>query len=177
MREAIERTEHLISLVPENCLDWHPEGRAENFSDIGHLLGHLLLCLGGFCSVMLRAFPIQLEHLADLQSLEVNHSCPPEEAIARLRSYSAYMEEGFLCCRDVDLTRVIPTIFVPQGEALLSLLLNNLEHLINHKYQRFIYLKLLGIPVDSREISTGFMNFRRETANECRTLKKRISTL
>jgi hypothetical protein len=52
VREAIERTEHLISLVPENYLDWHPEGRAENFSDIGHLLGHLLLCLGGFCSVI-----------------------------------------------------------------------------------------------------------------------------
>jgi hypothetical protein len=47
---------------------------------------------------------------------------------------------------------MIPSVFVPEGESLLTLLLGNLEHLINHKYQLFFYLKLLGLPVTSRDI-------------------------
>jgi hypothetical protein len=35
-------------------------------------------------------------------------------------------------------------VFVPQGEPLLTLLLGNLEHFINHKYQLFSYLKGKG---------------------------------
>jgi len=50
------------------------------------------------------------------------------------------------------LPQVVPSVFVPQGEALVTLLLGNLEHLMNHKYQLFFYLKLLGIPVTSRDI-------------------------
>jgi hypothetical protein len=41
---------------------------------------------------------------------------------------------------------MVPSVFVPEGEQLATLLLGNLEHLINHKYQLFFYLKLLGIP-------------------------------
>jgi hypothetical protein len=31
-------------------------------------------------------------------------------------------------------------------------LLANLEHFINHKYQLFFYLKLLGVSVDTRDL-------------------------
>jgi hypothetical protein len=43
-------------------------------------------------------------------------------------------------------------VFVPEGESLMTLLVGNLEHLINHKYQLFLYLKLLGLPVSSRDL-------------------------
>jgi hypothetical protein len=41
---------------------------------------------------------------------------------------------------------------VPEGEALLTLLLGNLEHFINHKYQLFAHLKMLGVPLGSRDL-------------------------
>ncbi len=34
----------------------------------------------------------------------------------------------------------------------MTLLLGNLEHLLNHKYQLFFYLKLLGVPVNSSDL-------------------------
>jgi uncharacterized damage-inducible protein DinB len=154
VREAIERTGHLIALAPEDCLEWRPlpQKGDGHFIDAGHVLGHLLTCLGGFCSVLLKAYPEKLAHFADLQWLKTNHCCPPAEALERLRSYAAFIDEGFLCCSDADLMRVIPTVLVPEGETMLSLLLNNLEHLNNHKYQLFVYLKLLGVPVGSRDL-------------------------
>jgi hypothetical protein len=53
---------------------------------------------------------------------------------------------------DSDLRRVVKTTFVREGESLLTLLLGNLEHLINHKYQLFIYLKLLDIPLSTSDL-------------------------
>jgi hypothetical protein len=152
IRDVIERTNHLVSLVPPDRLDWRPLSETVHFNDLGHVIGHLLSCLGGFCSVFYKAFPGQLAHFAPLKDLQVNHSCPPAETAARIRSYAAFIDEGFTCCSDADLARIIPTVLVPDGETILSLLLNNLEHLSNHKYQLFIYLKLLGIPVGSRDI-------------------------
>jgi hypothetical protein len=51
-----------------------------------------------------------------------------------------------------DLARPIPTVFVPEREALLTLLLGNLEHLISHKYQLLTYLKLAGVAVGTPDI-------------------------
>lgn len=150
--QNVERTQHLISLIPEGKLQWHPEGSEDQYADIGHLLGHLLCCMGGFCAVMHRAFPEALKHIADLRSLEVNHFCKPEEALERIRLYASHIDQGFHLSNDTDLERILPTIFVPEGEPMLTLLLNNLEHLISHKYQLFFYLKLLGVEVGTKDI-------------------------
>lgn len=53
---------------------------------------------------------------------------------------------------DKLLARPIPTVFVPSGEAVLTVLLGNLEHLLNHKHQLFFYLKLLGVVVTTRDL-------------------------
>jgi len=34
----------------------------------------------------------------------------------------------------------------------MTILLGNLEHFINHKYQLFFYLKLLGVRVTTRDL-------------------------
>ena len=151
LREQIERTEHLIRMVPASSLAWKPQTQTAA-KDIGHLLGHLLDCLAGFCAVFFAAFPRDLAHFTELQSLQVNHACQPEEALARFREYTAHIDRGFALCTDDDLRRLIPSVFVPEGESLATLLLGNLEHLINHKYQLFLYLKLLGLPVTSKDI-------------------------
>ena len=152
--ETIERTEHLTSLVPADRLEWRPEfpGTVPKGNDVGHLLGHLLDGLSGFCAVFYAAFPAELADFAELRSIPVNQSCSPEEAARKMKVYAAHIERGFRCCTDGDLPRRISTVFVPEGETLLTLLLGNLEHLMNHKYQLFFYLKLAGLPVSSRDI-------------------------
>jgi len=159
--EQIERTEHLVRLVPPNALAWKPQLQTTS-TDLGHLLGHLLDCLAGFCAVFHAAFPDPLGHLGRLQSLPVNHACEPQEALDRIREYTIHIEHGFDLCADHDLKRMIPSVFVPEGESLLTLLLGNLEHFINHKYQLFFYLKLLGLPVTSKDI----YHWRGEPARE-----------
>ena len=146
IREQIERTSHLIGLVPAAQLDWTPpmaEGRPGAWT-MGELLGHLLECMAGFCAVLAAADPQRLENFRKLRELPVNHWCLPDEAAARIAVYRAHLEEGFALLTDADLARRMPTVFVEQGEPLLTLLLGHLEHLINHKHQLFTYLKLMG---------------------------------
>jgi hypothetical protein len=106
----------------------------------------------GFCAVMHRAFPDELKHFENLRSTEASNSFEPEEAGQRIRLLTACIDESFLRCTDADLERILPTLFVPAGETTLALFLNNLEHLINHKYQLFFYLKLLGLNVSSEDL-------------------------
>jgi uncharacterized damage-inducible protein DinB len=66
--------------------------------------------------------------------------------------YRAHIQEGFALLTDGDLARRVPTVFVAQGESILTLLLGNLEHLINHKHQLFTYLKQMGVPVATPDL-------------------------
>jgi hypothetical protein len=148
--EQVERTDHLIGLIPEERLGWHP-GIPGAFS-IAKVLGHLLECLSGFCAVLLAAEPDRLKHLAGLKDLPVNHDCRPREARERIKIYSGNIHEGFSLLEDSSLGRKIPTVFVKEGESLLTLLLGNLEHLVNHKHQLFMYLQLMGVQVKSIDL-------------------------
>jgi hypothetical protein len=152
--EAIERTEHLVSLVPAERLAWTPELTANvtQANDLGHTVGHLLDCLAGFCAVFRAAFPELVSEFEHLQSVPVNGLCAPKEWSHRALAFSRCIAQGFDCCSDSDLARKIPTVFVPEGETLLTLLLGNLEHLNNHKYQLFLYLKLAGVALGSRDV-------------------------
>lgn len=155
LREEIERTEHLIALIPVHQLDWRPEWPTPEPSQgltVGRLLGHLLTCLAGFCAALYAAHGERLAHFNRLRELSVSHHCGVDEARQRIRDYAAHIEAGFALLTDADLDRPIPTVFIPEGEALLTLLLGNLEHLINHKYQLFSYLKTLGVPLGTRDL-------------------------
>jgi hypothetical protein len=139
--EQIERTAHLIDLVP-----------AERQESVAGLLGHLLDCCSGFCAVLAAAAPDRLAHFATLRSLPVNHACAPAEALDRIAIYGAYIEEGFAALDDTGLARPIATVFVAQGEPLLTLFLGNLEHLINHKHELFTRLKQMGVAVATKDL-------------------------
>ena len=152
--EAIERTEHLVALVPADRLNWAPEFLGGNAlpQDLGHMLGHLLDCLAGFCAVFAAGFPEELAEFQQLRAVPVNQFCLPVEAGQGLHMFAEHIGRGFQRCTDADLVRRIPTVFASQGETLLTLLLGNFEHLTNHKYQLFLYLKLAGVAVASRDI-------------------------
>lgn len=149
LEEQIERTQHLISLIPPDKLEWKPQPDSFRVCD---LLGHLLECLAGFCATLYALNPDRLAHFAGLRGLPVNHCCAIDEASERIRGYESHVREGFALLADVDLARRIPTVFVAEGDPVMNLLLGNLEHLINHKYQLFFYLKLLGVGVDTGDL-------------------------
>ena len=149
VREQIELTRKLVARVPRDQLEWRPVPDSFRNCD---LLGHLLETLSGFCAALFAVYPHELSDFARLRDLPVNHCCSIEEATRRLREYQEFIAEGFALLTTADLTRRVPTLFTPDGEAVLTILLGNLEHLINHKHQLFIYLKLLGIPVSSRDL-------------------------
>ncbi|MFY9609061.1 MAG: DinB family protein [Blastocatellia bacterium] len=149
LEEQIERSEHLIALIPPDKVEWKP--RPDEFR-VCELLGHLLECLAGFCATLYDLNPERLADFARLRELRVNHCCEIEEARTRMAEYDAHIKRGFAILSDHDLARPLATVFVPEGEACLTLLLGNLEHLINHKYQLFSYLKLLGVQVETADL-------------------------
>jgi hypothetical protein len=152
--EQIERTEHLIGLLPEGRADWTPP--ISGAWPVSILLGHLLDCLAGFCAVLYAVAPAvepkALAGLASLRDLPVNHDCLPAEAISRIAAYRGALEAGFRALQDSDLGVQVPTVFVKNGEPLLTLLLGNLEHLVNHKHQLFTYLKMMGVNVGTPDL-------------------------
>ena len=152
--EAIERVEHLISRVPADRIGWKPSMpmNVTQANDLGHTIGHLLDCMAGFCAVFRKAFPQEFGDFDKLREMPLNGPWSPEEASKGLRMLAGYIVRGFERSSDADLARKIPTVFVPEGETLLTLMLGNLEHLNNHKYQLFLYLKLAGVGVSSQDV-------------------------
>jgi hypothetical protein len=150
VREQVELIEGLIERFPDEQTGWTPP--AGNGWNTSRLLGHLLDCLGGMCAVLYAANPDALEQFRQLRELPVNHCCGREEARARIRQYGSSITEGFSLLTDADLARPIPTVFVPAGEKLLSLILGNLEHITNHKHELFTHLKLMGVAVGTRDL-------------------------
>ncbi len=151
LREQVDRSRHLVGLLPPGSGGWAPALPGTPFT-VAVLLGHLLECLAGVCAVLHRARPGPLSHFARLRERPVNHACSPGEALDRMSEYLACIEEGFGLLGDRDLAECLPTLFVPEGETVALLLLGNLEHLINHKFQLFSYLKMMGVPVASADL-------------------------
>jgi hypothetical protein len=150
IQEQIERTVHLINLLPAEHISWQPT--VPRAWPVQVLLGHMLEALAGFCAVLAAAKPERLAHFAELRKSAVNYACSPSEAISRIASYRAHIDEGFALLEDVNLGDTVPTVFVKRGEPLMTLLLGNLEHLINHKHQLFTYLKQMGVDVNTRDL-------------------------
>ena len=150
IEEQIERSIHLVGLVPADRVQWAPP--IPGAWPLGELLGHLLDCVAGICAVLYAAHPDTLAHFGELRTLPVNFACGPDEARERIGSYRTHIEEGFAALRDGDLSGKLPTVFVADGETVLTLLLGNLEHLINHKHQLFLYLKMLPVNVGTADL-------------------------
>ena len=68
------------------------------------------------------------------------------------RTTRSAFDDAFASISDPDLGARVPTVFVKEGEPLLTLLLGNLEHVVNHKHQLFTYLKMMGLDVSSADL-------------------------
>lgn len=149
LEEQIELADHLIALIPPEECEYKPLPDSFRVCD---LLGHLLECLAGFCATLYAVNSDRLADFVNLRELPVNHCCGIEEARARLRDYEMHIKQGFALVSDDDLARRVPTVFVPEGEAVMTVLLGNFEHFLNHKYQLFFYLKLLEAGVTTSDL-------------------------
>lgn len=150
VEEQIERMTHLIGMLPEGAEGWAPP--VAGGWTAGMLMGHLLDCLAGFCAVFQAAFPERLAHFEELRRLPVNRARTAGEALEAIAVYRERIREGGEVLQDADLARRLPTVFVPAGETVTTLLLGNLEHLVNHKFQLFTYLKMMGAPVGTADL-------------------------
>ncbi len=146
--EQIERTQHLWNHLAPQSWDWSPP-IAQPWTT-GQLLSHLVACLAGFCAALHAAAPQRLSSMLALRSLPRAEG--PEAVRQRFSLFASHVDTGFRAIDDAALAQVIPTVFVPAGESLATLLLGNLEHLINHKQQLFLYLRLQGIQVNSEDL-------------------------
>src|SRR5204863_1427 len=120
LHEQIDRTIHLVSLTPIDRLEWAPP--IPGAWPVNALLGHLLDCMAGFCAVLAAAEPERLAQFARLREWPVNQSCEPAVAAAWIAKYREHIDQGFALLLDQDLGRRVPTVFVPQGESVLTLL-------------------------------------------------------
>jgi hypothetical protein len=150
IHEQIERTDHLVGILSPEQLNWTPE-MAGAWST-AMILGHILDCLGGICAVLMAVHPGQLAYFHRLREMPVNGPHSVRETQDGLVLFQKHIDEGFALLKDGDLAKTIPTAFVATGELVLTLLLGNLEHLINHKHQLFMYLKFMGASVASRDL-------------------------
>jgi uncharacterized damage-inducible protein DinB len=148
--EQFERALHLIGMLPLEALDWSP--RVERPWTVRRLLAHLAGCQAGFCAALHAAQPERLGRFLDLRSLPPVSERPVDEIVARIGLFRTCVREGFDALDDSDLERTIPTVFVPEGEPLLTLLLGNFEHFVNHKHQLFVSLRLLGVDAASGDL-------------------------
>ena len=126
----------LLALAPVHQPDFRPPWLPA-FS-LAELTTHLTESLAGLAACFHRLHPDRLAHFltAPRDSTTLRH----------------LIAEGFAATTDSDLDRAIPTYFTPTGEPFLSVLLVNQQHLHHHTYQLFVYLKLLGIPVETRHL-------------------------
>ena len=164
VREQTDALIRMTEMVPWDKLAFRPvvegtsagarigTGSSSELLSLSHLLGHLLECLAGFCALLHKLNPQRLGHFQALREKPVNQECSPGEARDRIGDYMCHIEEGFALLTDEDLARIIPTVFVQAGEPAMTILLGNLEHLMNHKYQLFMYLRLLGVDVGTPDL-------------------------
>lgn len=150
IHEQVARTTRLIGLLPPDRLDWKPS--YPRAWPVNALLAHLLECLAGVCAVLFAVEPERLAHFTALRTLAANRSSSPADALEKIDVYRLHIDEGFALLADSALSRSLPTVFVPEGETVLTLLLGNLEHLINHKHQLFTYLKEMGVEAGTADL-------------------------
>ena len=142
----------LISLAPASKLDWKP-GKGD-YMNLGQLLHHLSTCPGAFVAAVNNAFPPSAAFQKFIQE-DLKNNKTPEVAG---REVSRGWDEA-----KAALTGVSPADFqarivaVPWGPPmpLWRTCLGMAEHWVNHKYQLFFYLKLLGRPVNTMTLYAG----------------------
>jgi hypothetical protein len=143
----------LIGMVPADKLEWRPK---PNFMSFGQLVCHLANGTGEDLRYLFTGEwpPMSPEKMAEMMKLENLPSCSVEEALSKLEKDKTVLREFLQSISEADFAhKAVSTPWGMQGK-MERMSIAFLEHFVNHKMQLFLYLKLLGLPVD-----TGMLYF------------------
>jgi uncharacterized damage-inducible protein DinB len=142
----------LISLAPADKLGWRPAD--VNMMTLGQLLRHLADCPRHLATAARNAFPAAAE-FARANDEALAKTAAPAEAGQILEANHAEAVKAIESLSEADFQK--QEIAVPWGppspmhQALLAMAM----HQSNHKMQLFLYLKILGLPVNTMTLYAG----------------------
>jgi uncharacterized damage-inducible protein DinB len=144
----------MVEMVPDDKLDWAPAG---GFMTVAQVLKHVS---ENWCIVKTMVsgeWPFSgPEEMTEMMKLENMPGCSKAEALASMKKdldeAIAYIE------RDVTdeefFSKVVSAPWGFRGEIWKALLMAK-DHQIHHKMQLHLYLKLLGLPVNTETLYGG----------------------
>ena len=144
--EQLDKLDLLLARVPGDAAEWRP---APEMFTMAELVSHLVDAAAGFGAVLSALYPKDMADIREVVSCPVRTALDARERLAQLQ---IRLQTGFQRLGTGDLELRVPSVFIPAGQPVLTALLNNFEHLLNHKHQLFVYLKLLGVAVGSRDL-------------------------
>ena len=148
--EAFRPAESMLKMVPADKLDWKP-GR--NFMSLGQLICHLGDGIGMELRMSIaNSWPKPEEMTEAMKNMP---SCSVDEEVAKLEKDKTNLRELLASVTEEDFANKI--VSVPWGwEANIEkMALNFRDHFVHHKMQLFLYLKLLGFPVNTETLYLG----------------------
>jgi hypothetical protein len=147
--EDFRPAEKLIAMVPVDKLNWQP---GPTFMSLGQVICHLSDGLGGGLEMMLSGQWPSMEEMEEGMKLENLPSCSPQEALDKLEKDKKILRRVLDGMSEEDFTNKV--VSVPWGwkAKMERMAIGFLEHFTNHKMQLFIYLKLLGLPVNTQTL-------------------------
>lgn len=150
--QAVQPAEVMIGLVPADKLDWKP-GPA--FMSIGQVICHLSEGIGGGLETMLSGKWPSMEEMEAGLKMENMPACGVQEALNRLEKDKTTLRAVLEGISEEDFTNRV--FSVPWGwKAKFEIMgVGFLGHFNNHKMQLFMYLKLLGLPVNTQTLYGG----------------------
>ena len=152
--DAYRPAKALIGMVPADKLEWRPK---PNFMSFGQLICHVAGGTGGDLRCLFTGDwpPMSPEKMVEMMKLENLPSCGVEEALSKLEEDKAILREFLDNISDDEFAnKAVSTPWGTQGK-MERMSIAFLEHFVNHKMQLFLYLKLLGLPVDTGTLYFG----------------------
>lgn len=151
-----ELIEKMLDMIPADKAAWLPDWPAHENAlpfTTTRLAAHMVESFAGLCACFHRLHPQTLAHFDALkEQLTGAPDFTLAQSIHMVAVCRSHMAEGFSYTSDKQLGQLIPTYFSPQGETFLAVLLENWKHINHHAHQLFLYLKLMGQPVSTKNL-------------------------
>ena len=147
--QSVQPAEKLIGMVPADKLDWKP---GPTFMSTGQVICHMSEGVGGGLESLVKGNWPPMEEMEAGMKLENMPSCGVQEALSRLAKDKMTLRATLEAISEEDFTNRV--VSVPWGWKTKFEIMSVafLGHFNNHKMQLFMYLKLLGLPVNTETL-------------------------
>ena len=148
---AFRPAETLLKMVPADKLDWTP---GPSFMTLGQLICHMGDGIGTELRMLVNNSWPKPEDMSEAMKKGMP-VCNVQEALAKLEKDKTTLQEVLAGVTEDEFASKV--VSVPWGwkAKLEKMSLDFREHFVNHKMQLFLYLKLLGFPVNTETLYFG----------------------